>query len=83
MYGFAHLSTFLDKMRQKKAEKLEIEKEAFRLAENVRKQAVRDEKLRESMKRREEIQKELKSLEMMKMKREKKNKLVKDIFETS
>jgi endo-1,4-beta-D-glucanase Y len=77
------LSTFLDKMRQKKAEKLEIEKEAFRLAENVRKQAVRDEKLRESMKRREEIQKELKSLEMMKMKREKKNKLVKDIFETS
>tara|TARA_R110002049_G_scaffold3795_5_gene27586 strand:- start:65889 stop:66170 length:282 start_codon:yes stop_codon:yes gene_type:complete len=72
MYGFAHLSTALDKIRQRKARKLEVEKEALRKAENARKQAVRDEKLRESMKRREEIQQELKKLEIMRMKREKK-----------
>lgn len=73
IYGFAHLSTFMDKIRQKKAIKLEIEKEAFRIAENKRKQAIRDEKLRESMKRREEIQMELRNLELMKIAREKKN----------
>ena len=72
MYGFSHLSITLDKIRQKRAEKLEIKKEESRLAENIRKQAIRDEKLLESMKRREEIQKELKNLEMMKMEREKK-----------
>lgn len=72
MYGFAHLSTTLDKIRQKRAKKLEIQKEELRRAENARKQAIRDEKLRESMRRREEIQQELKRLEMMKMEREKK-----------
>lgn len=72
IYGFAHLSTTLDKIRQRKADKLEIEKEELRLAENIRKQAVRDEKLRQSLKRREEIQVELKNLEIMKRNRENK-----------
>lgn len=70
MYGFAHLSTILDKLRQRKANKLEIEKENLRLAENARKQAFREEKLFESLKRREEIQQELKKLEMNKRERE-------------
>lgn len=72
MYGFAHLSTTLDKIRQKKANKIEQEKEALRLAEKARKQAIRDQKLQESIKRREEIQEELKNLKMMKIQREKK-----------
>ncbi|ALJ06362.1 hypothetical protein APS56_14980 [Pseudalgibacter alginicilyticus] len=70
MYGFAHLSTTLEIRRQKKAQKLELEKEALRQEEKIRKQAIRDQKLLESIKRREEIQQELKNLELMKMQRE-------------
>jgi Flp pilus assembly protein TadB len=72
MYGFAYSSIALDKRRQRKAAKLEVEREAIRKAENAKKQAVRDQKLQESMKRRDEIQEELKRLERIKLEQAKK-----------
>jgi len=70
MYGYAYASVTLEKMRDRKIEKIELKKEQLRLEEMALKQKARDEKLNQLNKRSEEIKLELEKLEKMKQKQE-------------
>jgi hypothetical protein len=75
IYGFSYASVTLGKYRAKKAMNNEMLLEEIRLQDNVKKQEIRDEKLRKQNKRREEISHELRLLEQMKENRDKSNKM--------
>jgi len=70
MYGYAYASVTLEKMRDRKIEKIELKKEQLRLEEMALKQKARDEKMNQLNKRSEEIRLELEKLEKMKQQQE-------------
>jgi uncharacterized membrane protein len=66
MYGYSYLSVAREKMKVKKEQKVQLEKDALRREKRLAHQAIIDEKVRKFNKRKEEIQRELKLLEKMK-----------------
>lgn len=56
MYLYAYYSVYLEKLKFKKAQKLEQLRESLRLADRLRKQEIRDEKARQMKARRAERQ---------------------------
>jgi hypothetical protein len=66
MYGYSYMSVAREKMKVKKEQKMQLEKDALRREKRLAHQAVIDEKVRKFNKRKEEIQRELKLLEKMK-----------------
>lgn len=68
MYGFAYASVTIEKIKQRKAKKVEKIEEELRLQEKAEKERLREEKLKEISKRSEEIKNELKRLEKVKIK---------------
>tara|TARA_R110000868_G_scaffold35765_2_gene127773 strand:+ start:3420 stop:3704 length:285 start_codon:yes stop_codon:yes gene_type:complete len=71
MYGYAYASVTLEKVHEKRAKKIELQKEEIRLQEKKLNQKIRDEKMSQLNKRSQEIKLELERLE--------KNKLEKDV----
>lgn len=68
MYGYSYASVIMESIKQKKAKKKELDNEKARLKKRLENQEIRDEKLRQFNKRKEEIQHELMLLEKMKKK---------------
>ena len=75
MYGFAYGSIALDKLKEKKAKEKELLILQQRRDDNLKKQEVRDEKLRKVMLRRDQIKHELKLLAEQKLNHDKLTKM--------
>ena len=59
MYGYSYLSVAREKMKVKKEQKMQLEKDVLRREKRLAHQAIIDEKVRKFNKRKEEIQREL------------------------
>lgn len=70
MYGYAYSSVVLEKIQEKKAKRIEFEKEQLRLEEKAKKQKIREEKMDQLNKRSQEIKLELEKLEQTKQEQE-------------
>jgi Flp pilus assembly protein TadB len=70
MYGFAYSSVILEKNKERKAKRIEFEKEQLRLKEKAEKQKIREEKIGQLNKRSQEIKLELEKLEQRKKEQE-------------
>lgn len=67
IYGFSYLSVAREKMAMKRDKNIQLQKDALRRERRLKHQAVIDEKVRKFSVRKEEIQKELRLLEQMKV----------------
>lgn len=72
MYGFAYFSVSIEKIRQKRAQKIQLERNEIKKQQRIKNQQIRDEKLRKFNQRKEEIQNELMLLEKIKLKQSQK-----------
>jgi len=63
MYGYAYASVAMEKLREKRAIKAEMEQEELRLEKMAMNKKAREEKLNQLNKRSEEIKRELENLE--------------------
>ncbi|HMQ44944.1 hypothetical protein [Mariniflexile maritimum] len=68
MYGYAYFSVAFEKIKERRNKKRDIEIEALRREESIKKQAIIDERVRKFNERKEQIQHELMLLEKMKEK---------------
>ena len=68
MYGYAYFFVVFEKIKERRNKKRDIEIEALRREESIKKQAIIDERVRKFNERKEQIQHELMLLEKMKEK---------------
>lgn len=70
MYGYAYASVALEKVHEKRAKKIELQKEEIRLQEKALNQKIREDKMSQLSKRSQEIKLELERLEQTKLEKD-------------